>query len=194
MAENTGRSAGRTLLLISEREIDNRMKISFRRLITTAVVAAAASVALGSASASALPATTPTPGAYRLFSGLFQQCLGGRSDHVVSLANCQFDDQVWVMEPAPGAAGYYRFRNQFRNECLAFPSGANGSEARISACVDTFNDQWWTFVNTIPNSDSFLLKNNKTGKCLVDRSASARATESDCVLNFKDQWWTFFAA
>ena len=168
------------------------MKLAFRRLFTTVIVAVAVLVPFTSASASALPAI-PTPGAYRLFSGFHQQCLGGRSDHVVSLAPCQFDDQVWVMEALP-LAGYYRFRNQFRNECLAFPSGANGSEARISSCVDSFNDQWWTFLNTIPSSDAFLLRNHKTTKCLVDRRASGRATESDCVLNFQDQWWTFFAA
>jgi hypothetical protein len=171
------------------------MKLSFRRLITTAVVAAALVPFASSVSASALPAATPTPGAYRFFSGFHQQCLGGRSDHVVSLAECQFSfaDQVWVMEALP-LAGYYRFRNQLRNQCLAFPSGANGSEARISSCVDSFNDQWWTFLNTIPASDSVLLRNHKTGKCLVDRTANGRATESDCVLNFRDQWWAFFAA
>jgi ricin-type beta-trefoil lectin protein len=170
------------------------MVLSIRRLVTTVIVVAAALVPLGSASASALPAP-PAPGAYRLYSGFHQQCLGGRADHVVSLAECQvaFADQVWVVEALP-LAGYYRFRNQFRNECLAFPSGANGSEARISSCVDSFDDQWWTFLNTIPSSDAVLLRNHKTGKCLVDRKANGRATESDCVLNFQDQWWSLFAA
>lgn len=170
------------------------MKLSFRRFMTTAVVAAAAVVPLVSASTPA-SAATPAPGAYRLFSGFHQQCLGGRSDHVVSLTQCQlsFGDQVWVQEALP-LAGYFRFRNQLRNECLAFPSGANGSEARISSCVDSFDDQWWTFLNTIPASDAVLLRNHKTGKCLVARQASGRATESDCVFNFQDQWWSFFAA
>jgi hypothetical protein len=63
---------------------------------------------------------------------------------------------------------------RLRNECLAVPSGANGSEARISSCVDSFNDQWWTFLNTIPASDSVLLRNHKTGKCLVGRTANGR--------------------
>jgi hypothetical protein len=170
------------------------MKLSFRRLVTTVIVAATALVPFAATPASALPAA-PTPGAYRLFSGYHQQCLGGRSDHVVSLAQCElsFSDQVWVMESLP-VAGYYRFRNQLRNECLAFPSGANGSEARISSCVDSFDDQWWTFLNTIPASDSVLLRNYKTGKCLVDRFANGRATESGCVFNFQDQWWSFFPA
>jgi len=168
------------------------MKLPFRRLTTLAIAAAAALVPLAISPAPAM-AAVPTPGTYRFYSSLHDQCLGGRSDHVVSLAQCQFDDQVWVMEALP-TAGYYRFRNQQRNECLAFPSGANGSEARISSCVDSFNDQWWTFLNTIPSSDAVLLRNHRTGKCLVDRRASGRATASDCVLNFRDQWWTFFAA
>jgi hypothetical protein len=169
------------------------MKLSFRRLITTVAVVAATVVSFAATSASA--ATTPTPGTYRLYSSYHQQCLGGMSNNAVSLTQCQvsFGDQVWIMEPV-AAAGYYRFRNQLRNTCLAFPSGANGSEARISTCVDTFEDQWWTFLNTIPASDALLLRNYHTTKCLVDRKPSAHATESDCVLNFADQWWTFFAA
>src|SRR3954466_2978188 len=118
------------------------MNLPFRKLATIAIVAAAAVVPLASASTPAL-AATPTPGAYRLFSGFHQQCLGGRSDHVVSLTQCQlsFGDQVWVQEALP-LPGDYRFRTQLRNECLAFPIGANGSEALISSCVDSFNDQW----------------------------------------------------
>jgi len=168
------------------------MRQSFRRLARLAVIAAAAAVSVMTLSVPA-QAATPGYGAYRMYSAYYQQCLGGRSDHVVSLASCQYADQVWVVEAAP-VAGYYRIRNQYRNECLAFPSGASGSEARISSCVDSFDDQWWTFTNTIPPGEATLLQNYKTGKCLVDRNANGRATESDCSLNFRDQWWNFYAA
>src|SRR3954468_1373138 len=154
-----GREHGRPLL---PPESDGSMKLSFRRLITTAVVAVAAVVPL---TATAASAATPTPGAYRMYSAMFNQCLGGRADDVVSLAEGKLDfgDQGWVGEPG-SAPGYYRIRNQVRNVCLAFNKSSNGSEARTSSCVDTFDDQWWTFLGTIPVGDAVLVRNYHTGK------------------------------
>lgn len=164
------------------------MNIFFRRILPIAALTltVVAPIAPGVAHAAA-----PEPGAYRLLNYRRVQCPAGRSDNLVSLADCPDNstDQVWLIEALP-LAGYYRFRNRVRNKCLAFPSGEDGSDAKIVDCVDAFDDQWWKFDPTsAPNA--FELRNHRRNKCLVGRSTNGRVTESACTLNFTEQWWYF---
>lgn len=120
-------------------------------------------------------------------------CLAGRTNDRVQMAACtdSFTDQFWQLVPAP-ASGFFRLVVQIDGRCMAFPSGSNGSETRMSSCVDSFDDQWWRFDPTL-DANRFLIRNFRTGKCLVLTERNfPTTTESDCSISFQDQWWTFF--
>jgi hypothetical protein len=84
--------------------------------------------------------------------------------------------------------GIYNLRNDFRNlQCLA---GRTNDVVSISACVDSFTDQYWS-LEPLQVPGNYRLRNRIDSRCLgmPDTHDSAEARMANCADNFDDQWW-----